>query len=185
MEGRMHSGHFLEDGMEWTYWLISRLRRMKERRINLSNCMNYTRGSQTFSVHNTLNISVNFSQCPLSEKKPTMIFIYYLSPRNLINTCVTFLLSYECIFMLKLNTQKLKEKNNAFTSVLSSHDACLMECVCLSGTAWLQSWSQVACGHPHFLFHADFCMGFTLYLNNCPKSSFTKYAINWKERSVT
>ena len=123
-----------------------------------------------------------------------MVFIYYLSPRNLINTCVTFLLSYECIFMLKcaaaaaatkslqscptlcdpidgsppgspvpgilqarvlewgaiafsdmlkrkyifmlkLNTQKLKEKNNAFTSVLSSHDAFLMKCVCLSGTA--------------------------------------------------
>ena len=88
-----------------------------KRRINLSNCMNYTRGSQTFSVHNTLNISVNFSQCPLSKKKHTMIFIYYLSPRNLINTCVTFLLSYECIFMLKLNTQKLKEKNNAFTYI--------------------------------------------------------------------
>ena len=109
MEGRMDSGHFLEDSMKRTYWLISRLRRMKERIIkddstfpHLSNCMNYTRGSQTFSVHSTLNISVNFSQCFLSQKKPTMIFIYYLSPSNLINTCVTFLLSYECISMLKL-----------------------------------------------------------------------------------
>ena len=37
--------------------------------------------------------------------------------------------------MLKLNTQKLKEENNAFTSVLSSHDDFLIECVCLSGTA--------------------------------------------------
>lgn len=76
MEGRMDSGQFLEDGMARTYWLISRLRRMKERRVkddsvfpHLSNCMNYTSGSQTFSVHNTLNISVNFSQCPLSQKK--------------------------------------------------------------------------------------------------------------------
>ena len=108
MEGRMDSGHFLEDGMARTYWLISRLRRMKERRVkddsvfpHLSNCMNYTSGSQTFSVHNTLSISVNFSQYPLSQKKLTVVFIYYLSPRNLINTCVTFLLLYDCIFMLK------------------------------------------------------------------------------------
>ena len=150
MEGRMDSGHFLEDIMKRTYWLISRLRRMKERIIkddstfpHLSNRMNYTRGSHIFSVHSTLNISLNFSQCFVSQKKPAMVFIYYLSPSNLINTCVTFLLSYECIFMLKLkyifmlklNTQKLKEKNNAFTSVLDSHDDFLIECVCLSGTA--------------------------------------------------
>lgn len=106
------------------------------------------------SWYNSWYLSMFFTALPRIKATPTVLFIKYSCPNNL----VAFWKNGAC---------KLKEKNR-FPSFLNDHNYALMRCVHLLGTAQLlKPWNQTGYQHPHFLFHNSF-------LSNHSKSSIAK-----------
>lgn len=172
----MDSGHFWKIVPRGLNWLF-RFGRIKERRIKddskflcLSNCVNYTRGSQIFSVHGTLSAWI-FHSVPQGQRK-SVHFTHWTHSSNLINICVTLL----CHNLIHRNWKK----NNTFISFLNSHDDLLMGCVSIEHFTASPIGEPYCTWPPSFPIHTVFCMVLAFLSQQLPKTRFCKMCCHWR-----
>lgn len=171
----MDSGHFWKIVPRGLNWLF-RIGTMKERRIKddskflcLSNCANYTRGSQIFSVRGTLSVWI-FHSVPQGQRK-SVHFTYWTHSSNLINICVTLL----CHNLIHRNWKK-----NTFILFLNSHDDLLMGCVSIEHFTASPVGEPDCTWPPSFPNHTDFCMVLAFLSQQLPKTRFCKRCCHWR-----